>query len=691
MEKEQGANRRVTDFFNRKNLFLILAVFLFTLIAYGQVVNYGFVWDDIALLLNNPYLKMPFSRIFDAFIPGFVTDYIYTPVAFMINFVLFKIFGASPVAYHVFNLVFYLLTIVLIYRFFLITMKKQELAFLSTLLFAVHPLHSEIISWVACDGYIISIFFMMVSFNLFLNLIFKDCNLSEKIFNLSFLVVFYIASFLSQPISVVFPALLLVYAFIFFRHKLLFSLKISVPLFALSALCVYLSTLGVASARYNPQHLLPFKDKLVVISQYLVKSIFPFESVPVYPMSYNHSFSVLQVVFYILILLVSVVSFIKINNKFYRFFILWFAVSISPYSHLFNHFSTIMSDRYLYLPSVASSMLLACILHDISDRLGKLDYLKTGFFASHAVTLVVLTLYISASFVYSSAWKDSFSLWNYAYSKNKTNHIILFNLALAYQERNKYEEALFYYDEFLKIDPCDPSAYIGRAQVMQKLGRYDESLESCEKSLELFAATAVTMELPCGVFQDLIGYYFSKKDYEKAWESSIVMAKIIKITSENDNLKASVFCMTGTISYFYGKIDDFINYYSDGVFLLEKKYPSILLSALRCHRDGRYEEAIKYYKQFLKISSAPAADIPRLLHVANLALHYSTAGKEKAEFFLRQGIVQKDQASYLLENHKYEQAELLMKEILSNDPYFLQVRQMLDDFYAERGKPASQI
>ncbi len=681
----------MAEFFNRKNLFFIFVVFLFTFVAYGRTVNYGFVWDDVPLFLNNPYIRLPFSHIFDAFIPGFVTEYIYTPVTFMIKFVLFKIFGASPAPYHIFNFIFYLLTLVLLYRFFLLTLKKQEIAFLSTFLFAVHPAHSEIVSWNSCDGYILSMFFMMIAFNLFVNLLFKDCNLSEKIFNLVFMVLSYIISFLSQPMSVVFPALVLVYTFIFCREKMFFSFKLSLPLFALSLLCIYLSLIGVGDFRYGVQHSLPFQDKLVVLSQYLIKSIFPFEVMPIYPLASEYSFSILSVIAYILLLAVSVFLFVKINNRVYRFFILWFAVSISPYSHLFNHSSTMISDRYLYLPSVSSSMFLAYLLYYISDWLRKIDYIKNRPLISYGAIVGVLVFYTSFSFVCSSVWKNNFLFWNYAYSRNKTNKTILFNLALVYQEANRFEESLLFCDELLKIDSGDPVFHIRRARVLERLGRYDEALVSCRNGLNSYTTAEVKGPLKYGVCQDLIRYYFSKKDYEKAWESAVIMTEMAKTTLDDNSVKASVFRQAGIVSYYYGKIDDFVKYYSEGIFLLENLYPEILVKAVFSHKSGRYEEAINQYRQFLKMSENSVPDIQKLIHAACLSLRYSSSGKERAESFLRQSIVMMDEAVVLLENKNFDKAESLMKKVLSNDPYFLEANKMLGKFYLERGETAKSV
>ncbi len=683
------------DFFNRKNLIFMLVVFIFTVITYGQVVTFGFVWDDINFFLQNSYTHLPFSHIFDVFIPGRFTECIYTPVTSMIKFILFKIFGQSPAPYHIFDFTFYLLTIVLVYRFFLITLEKQEVAFLSALLFAVHPIHSEVVSWMSCDGYIMSMFFLMIAFNLFLNLLFKDCNQYEKLWSILFLILFYAVAILSQIGSVVFPALILVYAFIFCRQKLLFSCKISIPLFLMSALGTYFSVLGVASDRYNPQQVLPFQDKLVVISQYVLKSILPLEMMPVYPMPYDYSFSALQVIFYIFVLVLAVVLFIKINDKVYRFFILWFAVSISPNSHLFYNSSVLLADRYLYFASVASSMFMAYFLYGLSDRLKRIDYIKNRPLISYVPVIMVLVFYIISSFFYSSAWKNSFSLWSYAYSKNSTNKMVIFNLASAYQVEGKYEQALFYYDECLhkgskELNFYIPIAYMKRADVLKNLRRYDESLDSCKKSLSSYAVEKAVYPLYYEVCMDLIRYYLSERDYEKAWESSVVMAGMVNTTREVDAEKAAVFRQAGSVSYFYGKIDDFVLYYSEGVFLLKEQYPAILLKALKFHREGLYQDAAHCYEQFLKTSATPVPDVQRLSHVANLTLYYS-GDTEKAGTFLRHGIVLRDRALFLLDKGKFSEAESLMKEILSNDPYFFEVNKMLGKFYLERGETAKSI
>ena len=61
----------------------------------------------------------------------------------------------------------------------------------------------------------------------------------------------------------------------------------------------------------------------------------------------------------------------------------------------------------------------------------------------------------------------------------------LLRKGLSYAMRTKYNEALFYYNKALILDPKNPEAWYLRASLLIDTGRSKEALDDCEKAIAL--------------------------------------------------------------------------------------------------------------------------------------------------------------------------------------------------------------
>jgi len=121
---------------DRKLIFILV----FIAIIYSGLFQNGFVWDDEVEILGNDYIReISLTTIKNCFIPGKIDPYIYHPLPLIIHSFNYFIWKLNPAGYHLFFLFFYILSLILIYFFILGVFEKENTAFFSTLLFAVHP------------------------------------------------------------------------------------------------------------------------------------------------------------------------------------------------------------------------------------------------------------------------------------------------------------------------------------------------------------------------------------------------------------------------------------------------------------------------------------------------------------------------------------------------------------------------
>lgn len=123
-------------------LLLILAV-------YWPSFGYEFLnWDDPWYVINNPYNKSwaPSN------LKGIAVDVInrnYAPLTMFVLLVEHTVFGIAPAGYHVFNTLLHVINAVLVYVLITQLTGRMRIGFWTAALFAVHPVQLESVVWVS--------------------------------------------------------------------------------------------------------------------------------------------------------------------------------------------------------------------------------------------------------------------------------------------------------------------------------------------------------------------------------------------------------------------------------------------------------------------------------------------------------------------------------------------------------------
>ncbi|MGE5789066.1 MAG: tetratricopeptide repeat protein [Myxococcales bacterium] len=121
--------------------------------AHLPALRAGFVLDDRALIIENPYVRslsgLPTLLRHELFIASAeprVVPY-YRPLTGLLNWLSFRVVGASPVGQHGLNLGLHALVSVLFYRALGANGIRRSVAFPTALVLAVHPVTSEIVAY----------------------------------------------------------------------------------------------------------------------------------------------------------------------------------------------------------------------------------------------------------------------------------------------------------------------------------------------------------------------------------------------------------------------------------------------------------------------------------------------------------------------------------------------------------------
>ncbi len=120
-------------------------------------------WDDPEYILNNPLIRSlsltNLNRILTE--PYFAN---YAPVTLLSYALDYRFFGLKAAGYHIHNVLLHLACIVTLYFLLLKLGISKRVVLLSALLFAVHPVNVESVSWTSERKNLLATFFFLLSF-----------------------------------------------------------------------------------------------------------------------------------------------------------------------------------------------------------------------------------------------------------------------------------------------------------------------------------------------------------------------------------------------------------------------------------------------------------------------------------------------------------------------------------------------
>lgn len=122
----------------------------------------GFVSDDYASITQNPDIKNFSWAIKTMSVPA------------MSNHLLAVIFGIeSPILYHVFNLILYLLILIFGFVFIFLITSNKTVSMLTLIIYSVLPVHVESVSWISGRPYLFVALFVLILLDLLILLVRK--------------------------------------------------------------------------------------------------------------------------------------------------------------------------------------------------------------------------------------------------------------------------------------------------------------------------------------------------------------------------------------------------------------------------------------------------------------------------------------------------------------------------------------
>ena len=450
------------EIIRNNKIFIILLIFG-TFLLYLNGMSGAFVSDDYATIPNNPSVTDVTNTMGDVF--SFVT---------FSNSVLANIFGVgSPTPYHIYSLIIYLIICVLVFVFTYLLLDKN-MAYVSSIIFAVMPIHVEAVTWISGKPYIMTTIFMMAALCNFL-LYLKT---KQKKY-LYLLVVFEVLALLTEKVRFMsFFLILIGYVLTYWkRHNInigKFLLTMS-GLLIVSLVVIYpyiMNRVNIVNGEINGSGSVfydPFFQYPTAMAKYLQLLFVPtdltlYHTMYVFPIWLNWA---------ILLSYLSMLIYFYFKNKKY-FFALAFIFAAAAPSMAPVKVSWLVAERYMFLGSLGFAIFLGLIILDLSKYFKILPGLLF-------ISLMILSMI--RVWTRNIDWQTNHNLWVNTCQVSPNSHNAWNNIGDDYDKLKDYQNAIKGFTQSTIVKPNYADAYHNRANIFYKIGRLDLARESYNTAL----------------------------------------------------------------------------------------------------------------------------------------------------------------------------------------------------------------
>lgn len=499
-----------------KSVFLLaLLAALVTALNFIPSLRNGFTrWDDGFNLLDNLWIRdlsvSGAAKIFTSFFYS-----MYQPMPLLSYSIEYHFFGLDPVVYHSVNLTLHVLNTLLVFWAAHLLSRNKFTAFITALLFGIHPMHVESVAWVTERKDMLYSFFFLAALVLYLCYR-RTIQKKYYIFGL----ISFILSLMSKPSGLFFPVILL-FVDLMAQGRLIkknFSEKI--PFFLASLIFGAIGLMGhTAISRHtafgSPDHVL---YSAYAVLFYLTKLIIPVRLSCLYllPEKVNGLLPPMYLVSpALLLLLAACVIRAGRRSREIVFGSFFFLFTILPALEIIPINPSIVFDRYTYLPSIGMFMIIGGGIHAI--------FLKRSMVAMVAKTLILILLPIyfgvlsTLTWNRCQVWKDSVTLWTDAL-KNYPRRMAYLNRGCAYQEKGEYQKAIEDYKKIFGSRSCEKTM-IHDHEVLNSIGLSYASMGEYKKALAYYKRSIQLDPHYAPAYNNLGGLYQAEGEPELSFQN----------------------------------------------------------------------------------------------------------------------------------------------------------------------------
>lgn len=450
----------------KENWKYLLTILILTVAVYINSMWGDFVSDDYATILHNPEIATKWAGGEAASDNPFEI----IPIIHHLTAVLFG--ATSPVPFHIFSLFVYLLNIIVGFVLIYLLLGKT-VAILASLLFALHPIHVEAVSWISGKPYSFTGLFQIGAYIS----LFYVLNKRQKYW--WYLTICLLLSFLSARVhstAFLFVGPLIVYYMSTSNNKIIdkkLFVNFLVILFGILPIVFFIlwpnikMRVGDVNFGYKGDGGIfydPFFQYPTSVAKYLQLLWLPID-LTLYHTMYTFPVWLNWLIFSSYLGLL-VISFFKDKDMFFclAFIFLATAPTMAPVK-----VSWLVAERYIFLGSLGWCGFLAILITRYMKWLGKFSYV---------LIFLIIGLFAIKIIYRNLDWQTNHNLWVATVQTSPNSHNAWNNIGDDYDKLGQYENAIKGFSQSTVWKTNYADAYHNRANIYFKIGRFDLARDS---------------------------------------------------------------------------------------------------------------------------------------------------------------------------------------------------------------------
>jgi Flp pilus assembly protein TadD len=470
-------------------------------LPYLNTLGNGFVADDGRQVLQNPYIRNfhQLAKIFTtpatSYVPGWPNYY--RPLMNVGYLLCYQVFGARAFGFHLVNVALHVAVVCAVFLLTKRMFQNRDLALVAAALFAIHPVHSEAVAWIAASPDLELSLFYLLTFRFFLAVA-RPGGRFSYLAQLAMVGSFVLTIFSKEP-AVTLPVLAAVYEHFYRpdrrqtrptqkvrRYAVLWLLTVA---YLLYRVCV----LGALSSGFSAQHLTWYQTLLSAITllgQYLGKLLWPVDLRVFCPFHPPSSLFDPRVVGGLIALAVGNALFLYLwrHGRLLSFGLLWLLVPLAPVLNARWMPIAAFEERYLYLPSAGLCWILGWGFLRLRAGASAHGVKWSRTLATAFGILVGLCWFRIVT--RNRDWRDNITLYTNTLAACADAYYTRSDLGSTYWEMGNVESAEREWWKALEVAPQDTMTLSKLGLAYLKKQHYSEAIEFFKKALEAYPANA---------------------------------------------------------------------------------------------------------------------------------------------------------------------------------------------------------
>jgi tetratricopeptide (TPR) repeat protein len=523
--------------------FLCLLLSLASLLVYANTLTNSYTLDDATVITENTLVKQGFKAIPELLATprlrgfGLSNDReSYRPIPMITHAVEYELWGASPGISHAVNLLLFIGCVLALFLFLnkLFSGHRTGIAFVATLLFAVHPIHTEVVANIKSRDELLCFLFAFLSLNAFITYARRS-----KVISLLIGALMLFLALLSKETAISFLIIIPLIFFFYINENRKRSTIITITAVVIAAgfLAIRTSILGNHDANAitfiaNPLVAAPdvasrLATAILALGMYLKLLFIP------YPLICDYSYNsipfvqfdtvlvLLSLVAYIALFITGIYRLIKKPKDPWAFAILFFLTTIAIFSNIPFLIYSELAERFLFFASAGLCIAAALGFEHwiVRTEIKNLTQL-TSKWALGSIIPVCL-LYSVLTIARNTDWKDNNTLFSADIDKRPNNSRLNYYLAqtiskdLATQEtddtrrKQLLRQSLDLLNTAIAIYPAFDEAHTEAGRIYDNLGMFDSSATHNAKAIAINPHNAIAT-------YNLARAYYAQKKYQDA-------------------------------------------------------------------------------------------------------------------------------------------------------------------------------